>query len=119
MKMRSSAGLIALFFLTLPAILFFSCSRGNKTTDSEIVFSAKLIKPVDAVDLEKRLKAELVRRYERMYAACMLLRLHDGRAGGRGGDPGGIIPGGWRFHSTGSGAILKVVRFGSRLFRNQ
>ena len=47
-----------------------ACNRGDSTADNTNTpppFSAKLIKALDSSDLEKRLKAELVRRYDRQY----------------------------------------------------
>ena len=80
MNKHRSLGLIV-FFILSSLLLFISCSRNNKTVDSEFVFSAKLVKPVDAVDLEKRLKAELVRRYERMYTGYMYYGMMGGSMG--------------------------------------
>jgi uncharacterized secreted protein with C-terminal beta-propeller domain len=63
--------LTALFALT--ALLFMSaCHRKDRSSsDAAPPFSATLVKSVDAIDLEKRIKAELTRRYERQYAGCL------------------------------------------------
>jgi hypothetical protein len=52
--------------LTLVMFLF-ACSSGSSTADTTTtsVVSAKLVKSVDQADLERRIKAELKRRYER------------------------------------------------------
>jgi uncharacterized secreted protein with C-terminal beta-propeller domain len=56
-----------LIILTLLMSLF-ACSSGSGTADTTTtaVVSAKLIKSVDQADLERRIKAELKRRYERL-----------------------------------------------------
>jgi len=68
--LRSFGSLTAL--LSLAALLFIvSCHRGDGSSDAPPLFSARLVKSVDAVDLEKRLKAELTRRYERQYTSSL------------------------------------------------
>ncbi len=100
MNKHRSLGLLVFFILS--SLLFFnSCSRDHKTVDSEFVFSAKLVKPVDAVDLKKRLKAELVRRYERIYTGYMYY--YDfgmSTGGGTGPSTGGSTSGGTGADST-------------------
>ena len=63
-------GLIAASFALAVLLSLAACQRGDNGADNTSippVFSAKLIKAPDPADLEKRLKAELVRRYSRQY----------------------------------------------------
>jgi uncharacterized secreted protein with C-terminal beta-propeller domain len=72
--MNGLRSLVSLSLLLAFSALFTvtSCTKGkDSTADSPPGFSASLVKSVDAVDLEKRIKAELTRRYERQYAGCV------------------------------------------------
>jgi uncharacterized secreted protein with C-terminal beta-propeller domain len=82
MKPLFSRGLL----LTFAALL--ACSSGHSGGDSgpgtQAPFSAKLVKAVDAPDMEKRLKAELTRWYERQNARYLYyggLSYADGQGG--------------------------------------
>jgi uncharacterized secreted protein with C-terminal beta-propeller domain len=44
-----------------------ACNSGDSPSSTPVPFSAKLVKATDPGDLETRIKAELIRRYERMY----------------------------------------------------
>jgi hypothetical protein len=67
--LRYSIALPAAFIIFL---LISACTTGNSdTTDTQYPFSAKLVKAADSADLVKRLKAELVRRFDREYTSYL------------------------------------------------
>jgi uncharacterized secreted protein with C-terminal beta-propeller domain len=71
--MNSHRSLVSLSLSFALSVLFAvtACNSRDNGGDSPPPFSATLVKSVDAIDLEKRIKAELTRRYERQYAGCL------------------------------------------------
>src|SRR5512143_2093481 len=69
MKPMNLPGFAAISLSLAVLLSFAACNRGDSTdnTNTPPPFSAKLIKALDSSDLEKHLKAELIRRYERQY----------------------------------------------------
>jgi uncharacterized secreted protein with C-terminal beta-propeller domain len=81
MKLMRFPGFLALSFALIVLISLVACRGDSADTNTPPPFSAKLVKALDQSDLETRLKAELVKRYERMYDGS----LYQGYAGGSGG----------------------------------
>ena len=76
MKSLRFPGFLAAPLALAALITFAACHRGDSTADTTVTpppFSAKLVKAADPVDLEKHLKAELTRRYERLYESFIYL----------------------------------------------
>ncbi len=61
------AGLITRSLMFIALVSLGACNSGGSTSGTPVPFSAKLVKATDPGDLETRIKAELTRRYERMY----------------------------------------------------
>ena len=86
--------------------LLTACTSNNDAASSQPPFSAKLVKSVDSHDLETRLKAELIRRYERLYASYIY-----GGSGILGASAGSTTPTSSGTTASDSASVI--------LFRNQ
>jgi uncharacterized secreted protein with C-terminal beta-propeller domain len=61
------AGRITCSLAFMALISLGACHSGGSSSETPVPFSAKLVKAADPGDLENRIKAELTRRYDRIY----------------------------------------------------